>query len=314
MNNAALRSVDMKMEDASLRAVEAREVTKTFGDRRVVSDLSFEVGPGEIFGLIGPNGAGKTTTIRMMMDIVKPDSGQIRVLGRKLDEDTKDSIGYLPEERGLYRKAGVLDSAVFLATLKGMDGQRARTRALELLKRVNLEAHKFKKVEELSRGMSQILQFVVTIIHEPKLVILDEPFANLDPINTELMKEIIYDLRKQGTAIILSTHRMDDVEELCDRVLMVNKGRRVLYGSLSEIKAKFPINSVLVECEGQPGLLKGVTNSKPHGRATELELASSFSAQDVLAQLAEQRVKVNRFEIHTPSLQEIFVQVAKNGP
>lgn len=302
------------MVDAKYCAVEAREVTKAFGDRQVVSELSFEVGPGEIFGLIGPNGAGKTTTIRMMMDIVKPDSGQIRVLGRKLDEDTKDSIGYLPEERGLYRKAGVLDSAVFLATLKGMDSQRAKTRALELLKRVNLEAHKSKKVEELSRGMSQILQFVVTIIHEPKLVILDEPFANLDPINTELMKEIIYDLKKQGTAIILSTHRMDDVEELCDRVLMVNRGKRVLYGSLSEIKARFPSNSVLVECEGQLSTLKGVTNARPHGRATELQLGAGITAQDILAQLVEQRVTVTSFELGTPSLQEIFVQVAKNGP
>ncbi len=304
----------MKAEDAKYRAVEAREITKVFGNRRVVNELSFEVNPAEIFGLIGPIGAGKTTTIRMMMDIVKPDAGQINILGRKLDEDTKDSIGYLPEERGLYRKAGVLDSAVFLATLKGMDSQRAKTRALELLKRVNLEAHKFKKVEELSRGMSQILQFVVTIIHEPKLVILDEPFANLDPINTELMKEIIYDLRKQGTAIILSTHRMDDVEELCDRVLMVNRGERVLYGSLSEIKARFPSNSVLVEYEGKMGALKGVTDARPHGRATELLMGAGITAQDVLAQLVEQRVTVTSFELGTPSLQEIFVQVAKNGP
>ncbi len=304
----------MNTENADHHAVEAWELRKSFGNRPVVDQLSFDVALGEIFGLIGPNGAGKTTTIRMMMDIVKPDSGHVNVLGRRLDEATKDNIGYLPEERGLYRKAGVLDSAVFLATLKGMTSRRAKERALQLLERVNLGPHKSKKVEELSRGMSQILQFVVTIIHEPKLVILDEPFANLDPINTELMKEIIYDLRKQGTAIILSTHRMDDVEELCDRVLMVNRGQRVLYGSLGEIKSAFPSHSVLVECEEELGALKGVTNSRPHGRATELELGDGTGAQDILAQLAQQRAKVTRFEIHTPSLQEIFVQVAKNGP
>jgi len=304
----------MNAVDMNGRAVEAREISKTFGDRRVVDQLSFEVRRGEIFGLIGPNGAGKTTTIRMMMDIVKPDSGELHVLGRTLDDEIKDAIGYLPEERGLYRKAGVLESAVFLATLKGMDAKQAKGRALDLLKRVNLQAHVAKKVEELSRGMSQILQFVVTVIHRPRLVILDEPFANLDPINTELMKQIVYELKEEGTAIILSTHRMDDVEELCDRVLMINRGQRVLYGSLSEIKSRFPGNSVIVECQGPISSLSGVVDTRQHGKGIELTLDGKTQPCDILTQLVERHVNVTRFEIGVPSLQEIFVQVVKNGP
>jgi ABC-2 type transport system ATP-binding protein len=295
-------------------AVEARQISKSFNGRKVVDDLSFDVGMGEIFGLIGPNGAGKTTSIRMMLDIVKPDSGQVEVLGKRLDERTKDIIGYLPEERGLYRKSSVLDSVVFLATLKGMDAQRAKERGLELLRRVNLESHRAKKAEELSRGMAQILQFVVTIVHRPRLVVLDEPFANLDPLNTELMKQMIDELRKEGTAIILSTHRMDDVEELCDRVLMVNQGRRVLYGSLKEIKSRFLSDSVLLEYDGQLGSLIGVVGRHVHGKATELLLDGRTEPRQVLAQLVAQQITINRFEIGTPSLQEIFVRVVRDGP
>jgi ABC-2 type transport system ATP-binding protein len=298
----------------SRHAVEAQRISKSFNVRKVVDDLSFDVGMGEIFGLIGPNGAGKTTTIRMMMDIVRPDSGQVDVLGKKLDEQTKDIIGYLPEERGLYRKSSVLDSVVFLATLKGMEAHKAKARGLDLLKRVNLEAHRAKKAEELSRGMAQILQFVVTVVHSPKLVVLDEPFANLDPLNTELMKQMMDELRKEGTAIILSTHRMDDVEELCDRVLMVNQGRRVLYGSLKEIKSRFRDDSVLLDYEGQLGSLKGVLGTHVHGKTTELLLDGKTEPRQVLAQLMTERITINRFEIGTPSLQEIFVRIVRDGP
>ncbi len=294
-------------------AVCARNVNKSFGGRKVVDDVSFEVATGEIFGLIGPNGAGKTTTIRMMMDIIKPDSGDIIILGEKLDERTKDLLGYLPEERGLYRKTTVNDSLLYLASLKGVDQKTAAARADRWLQRVNMQAHRSKKVEELSRGMSQLIQFLATIIHDPRLLILDEPFANLDPVNTELMKEIIMELRREGRAIILSTHRMNDVEELCDRVLMIDHGQRVLYGGLEDIKARYRSNSVFVEFTGKLGRLDGVVAVQDRGKYTELVLNGRTTPQDILRQLAGQDVNVTRFEQGTPSLQEIFLRVVKGA-
>jgi ABC-2 type transport system ATP-binding protein len=294
-------------------AVEVEDVSKSFGGRKVVDHLSFVVAPGEIFGLIGPNGAGKTTTIRMMMDIIRPDNGKVNVFGERLSETTKDIIGYLPEERGMYRKMNVIDSMVYLASLKSMKETEARERAGRLLQRAGMAMHRGKKVEELSRGMAQLVEFLATIVHEPRLVILDEPFANLDPVNTELMKEIIAELKKQGQAIILSTHRMNDVEELCDRVLMINGGNRVLYGSLGEIKSKYRSDSVILEYEGQLGDIRGVSGTHQHGKYLELILDGKTSPRDILSQLAHQPVSVNRFEIATPSLQEIFVRVARNG-
>ncbi len=293
-------------------AVEVKDVSKAFNNRRVVDCLSFEVNPGEIFGLIGPNGAGKTTTIRMMMDIIKPDEGQVNVFGKKLDEDAKNVIGYLPEERGLYRKTSVFDTLTYLATLKGMDIKVAGVRAEQLLKRVNMEPHRMKKAEELSRGMAQIVQFLITIMHQPQLLILDEPFANLDPVNSELMKEMIAELKEQGEAVILSTHRMNDIEELCDRVLMIDRGQRVLYGGLTEIKAKYRSNSVILEHQGTLEPITGVSSMQEHGKLLELTLDGSASPQSVLRQLADQQISVNRFEISTPSLQEIFLRVVKN--
>jgi len=290
-------------------AVTVNNVCKSFGDKLVVNDVSFSVALGEIFGLIGPNGAGKTTTIRMMMDIIKPDSGEINILGENLSEATKNGIGYLPEERGLYKKISVLESLVYLASLKGISASWARSRAEELLRRVDLLPHKGKRIEELSRGMGQLIQFLVTIIHDPRLVILDEPFAGLDPVNTKLLKEIILDLRSQGKAIILSTHRMNEVEELCDRVLMIDKGHSVLYGELAKIKTKYANNSVFVEFEGKMGKLDGVVSKKDYGQYTELFLDEETTPQKIMQQLVSQGIKINRFEVSTPSLNEIFLQV-----
>ncbi|OGO40301.1 MAG: sodium ABC transporter [Chloroflexi bacterium RBG_16_57_8] len=294
-------------------AVEVQDVTKSFNGRKVVDRLSFVVAPEEIFGLIGPNGAGKTTMIRMMMDIIRPDAGQVSILGKKLGEGTKDVIGYLPEERGMYRKMRVIDSMAYLASLKGMDSKETGERADELLQRVGMAAHRAKKVEELSRGMAQLVEFLTTIMHRPRLLILDEPFANLDPVNVELMKEIIFDLKKQGQAIILSTHRMNDVEELCDRVLMISGGQRVLYGGLAEIKSRFRSDSVILEYGGELGKINGISGTHQHGRYLELILDGKTSPRDILNQLAGQPITVSRFEIATPSLQEIFLRVVKNG-
>jgi len=297
------------MKDTGLPpAAEVNNIAKSYGSKKVVDDVSFCVGRGEIFGLIGPNGAGKTTTIRMMMDIILPDSGSIRILGEKINPDSKNKIGYLPEERGLYKKLSVLQTLVYLSALKGYPVKDNRIE--ELLQRVDLLSHKDKKVEELSRGMSQLIQFLVTIIHDPQLIILDEPFANLDPVNTELIKEIIFELRKQGKAIILSTHRMNEVEELCDRILMIDNGRNVLYGKLADIKKKYRNNSVLVDCEGELGELDGVLRQRKDEGYIELFLDGKTSPQKVLSQILDMGVTINRFEVSTPALNDIFLQVA----
>jgi ABC-2 type transport system ATP-binding protein len=289
-------------------AAEVSRIVKSFADKLAVDDLSFSVAQGEMFGLIGPNGAGKTTTIRMMMDIIKPDSGKVTILGKKLGEATKNRLGYLPEERGLYKKLGVLDSIIYLASLKGMDRHSAEEKANELLNRTDMLPHKRKKVEELSKGMGQIIQFIVTIIHDPKLVILDEPFAGLDPVNTELLKGMIADLRNQGKAVILSTHQMNQVEELCDRILMINKGHAVLYGGLSEIRSRYRGNSVLLDFKGELGEVPGVTAKRPHKGYTELILDDKTTPKEVLAYLAKRNIDISRFEVATPSLNEIFLK------
>ncbi len=291
-------------------AIEVKNVVKAYADKRAVDDLSFSVECGEIFGLIGPNGAGKTTTIRMMMDIIEPDSGGVNILGEKLGEKTKDRLGYLPEERGLYKKQRVIDSILYFASLKGMSRPAALSRADELLAKTGMTAARNKKVEELSKGMGQIIQFIVTVIHDPELLVLDEPFSGLDPVNTELLKGMVQEMRGKGKAIILSTHQMNQVEELCDRVLMVDHGRSVLYGDLKTIKNRYRGDSVIVEVEGEMGEVPGVVKTTPRKGYVELSLAKGTAPQAVLANLVGRGLTVNRFEIATPSLNEIFISLA----
>ncbi len=293
-------------------SVEVDHILKAYGNRAVVNDVSFDVSEGEIFGLIGPNGAGKTTTIRMMMDIIKPDSGGIKILGEKLNEDSKNKIGYLPEERGLYKKLSIAESITYFAALKGVTSQTARGRGEELLKKAELLPHKNKRIEELSRGMGQIVQVIITIVHEPKLIILDEPFAGLDPVNTQLLKDLMIEMKNKGKTIIMSTHRMNDIEELSDRLLMINKGRTVLYGSLDEIKSRYRNNSVVVEYQGELGEIEGVTSLHRHNRAVELMLDDKTTPQMLLQRLVGKGIMINRFELSTPSLNEIFIRVAGN--
>jgi ABC-2 type transport system ATP-binding protein len=293
----------------TIHSLEVSEVVKTFDSTRVVDDISFNVNPGEIFGLIGPNGAGKTTTIRMIMDIIRPDTGQIKVFDSLINEHAKDSIGYLPEERGLYRKQTLLQSLHYIAALKGVERQRADRKADDLLKRAGMTSHKNKKIEELSRGMSQLAQFLITIIHEPNLIILDEPFANLDPVNTELLKEIIFELRGQRKAIILSTHRMNEVEELCDRVFMINKGKGVLYGRLNDIKSRYRKNDIYLEYEGELGYLRDVEVRQERQGSAELILNKDVTPEKILEQLLAKGVRISRYEISTPPLHDIFLQI-----
>jgi ABC-2 type transport system ATP-binding protein len=241
---------------------------------------------------------------------MKPDSGEVKIFGHPMNEACKNHIGYLPEERGLYKKLTAIDLILYLASLKGMDKVTAAKKAHELLERTGMLESKKKKIKAMSKGMAQIIQFIVTIIHDPKLIILDEPFSGLDPVNTELMKNIIGDLRDEGKAIILSTHQMNQVEELCDRVLMINQGQAVLYGDLKETMATFRKNSVRVAIDGELGDLPGVIEKKPCKDSLELVLAPDTTPQVILDRLRDRGITINRFEIAAPSLNEIFLNLA----
>ena len=294
---------------AGVPTVEARHIVKTYSSKKAVDDLSFTVHPGEILGLIGPNGSGKTSTIRILMDIIRPDSGAVLLFGGARTASTKRRLGYLPEERGLYRKLSVMDCIIYLASLLGMEKPAAERRAGELLERTGLAAWRERKVEALSKGMGQLVQFIVAVIHGPDLVILDEPFSGLDPMNVELLKTMVGELKGQGKAIILSTHGMGDVEELCDRVLMVNAGRAILYGDVREIRSRYGANSILLDAAGEIGKIPGVIESRTRRGHVELILAPGAAPQGILEYLVHRGTVVRHFEAAAPSLNEIFLQV-----
>lgn len=292
------------------KALHAESVSKSFGAVRAVDDISFQVDHGEIFGLLGPNGAGKTTTIRMILDIIRPDHGQIEVLGGPMSEDKKARIGYLPEERGLYEDMTLLDTLLFLGQLKGLSRSIAGARAEKYLEEVELWDVRDRKIEALSRGMTQKAQFVAATMHEPELVIVDEPFAGLDPVNTGIIKGLLYQLRDQGAAIIMSTHQMNRVEEMCERILLIDRGRRVLYGPVGEIRDHFATHAVEVEVEGELLQVPGVEREIIHDGSHRLVLSEGTVPEDVLRTLAgRQDLRVRRFESVRASLEEIFVQV-----
>jgi len=290
--------------------VEVNNVTKRYGNRTVVDDVSFTVSGHEILGIIGPNGAGKTTNIRMVMDVIKPDSGSVLVFGKKFSDDIKDRIGYLPEERGLYRKLHIIDSMVYLATLKGMSIHTAKQKADEWLTRVGFQNYRNRKIEELSHGMAQIVQILVAILHDPQVIILDEPFNGLDPVNVKMVKDMILELKAQGKAIMLSTHRMNEVEELCNRIFMISKGKNVLYGDIDEIKGKFKSDSILLDYDGDIGKIDGVEVKPVKNHTVEIHTHGNLTHQQLLEQLVARKVIINKFEIATPSLNDIFIQVA----
>jgi ABC-2 type transport system ATP-binding protein len=293
-----------------MTAVVVHNLYKSYGDQVAVRDLSFTIEPGEMLGLIGPNGAGKSSTIKMILDFMKPDSGQVEILGGPMSEATKDRIGYLPEEKGLYRKLSAIDQILYLASLKGMGKAAASARAHELLRRTGMLDSKRKKIKEMSKGMGQMIQLIVTIVHDPELVLLDEPFSGLDPVNTELLKSIVAELRDQGKAVILSTHQMNQVEEMCDRVLMINHGSAVLYDEMRAIRTKFRKKTLMVDVDGDLPDVPGVVEARPGREATELVLAPGVTPQIVLDQLRERGAAINRFEITTPTLHDIFLRLA----
>ncbi len=289
-------------------------VQKSFGLVQAVKDVSFEVYSGEIFGLLGPNGAGKTTTIRMLLDIFKPDGGEVSVFGGRMTEEQKHRIGYLPEERGLYQDQKLDQVLVYLATLKGLERGEAQERLQGWLERLDLADHREKKVQELSKGMQQKAQIISTLIHEPELLVIDEPFAGLDPVNTRLVKEIIEEQRKAGRAIIMSTHQMYQVEALCNRIVLINAGETVLYGEVNQIKRDFAGNAILLQGEDAAyETLPGVLEARRQNGMWHLALDSGTSPQAVFRALAAREIHIEHFEIAAPSLDDIFVNVVKQG-
>ena len=302
-----------------MHTVEVSHVAKAFGDVHAVADVSFEVGKGEIFGLLGPNGAGKTTTIRLMLDIFKPESGTVSILGGPMSEDKKDRIGYMPEERGLYQEITLERCLIHLATLKGVPQGEARARLEAQLRRWDLTAHRAKKVKELSKGMQQKAQIINTVLHRPELVIVDEPFAALDPVNTQLVKDLMRELRDEGITIIMSTHQMHQVEELCDRILLIDDGVNVLYGELDEIRRRYASRAVVVRAAGdrpaegaqEDFRVGGVAEVLPHNSAFRLLLTEESTPQQVLSELVGRGIVLEKFEIAVPTLDEIFIRVVE---
>jgi ABC-2 type transport system ATP-binding protein len=293
-------------------AVRLGGVTKRFGSQVAVDNLSLDVPEGSIYGFIGPNGSGKTTTIRMILHIFLPDEGEIEVLGERTTRAANDQIGYLPEERGLYKKQTVRRVLLYFAALKGMSGGEAKPAIEGWLERMGLAECADRKVEALSKGMAQKIQFISAVIARPRLLILDEPFSGLDPVNLEVIREAILDLRRQGTTVIFSTHDMAVAEKMCDAIFMIYKGRKVLDGDLGGIKAAYGTDVLHVSGEGDLGfltLLSGVEHVRDLGRYCEVRYRGD--SQELLREVAA-RVRVRHFEIASPSLHDIFVRIA--GP
>jgi ABC-2 type transport system ATP-binding protein len=296
--------------------LELRNIRKVFGEKVAVDNLSLEVPKGMIYGVIGPNGAGKTTTIRMIMDITRPDSGEVLLEGKPVDRDFKNRVGYLPEERGLYKKMTLAEVMVYMGELKGQSADSIRPKLDPWLERMDLLGYKNRKVEELSKGMAQKLQFITTIIHDPDIIILDEIFSGLDPLNMELIKGILMDLKREGRTILFSTHVMEQAEKLCDHVCMISQGKKVIDGRLTDVKAQFGKNSVHVQVEGDGRFIEGLPGVKAiieFNNYFELRIEEKADTNVILKAIVD-RVRVLRFDLVEPSLYDIFIDVAKVHP
>jgi ABC-2 type transport system ATP-binding protein len=289
--------------------VELAGVTKAYENKVAVSSLSLSIEAGQMFGLLGPNGAGKTSSIRMMMGITVPDSGRVQLFDKPFVRESLDRVGYLPEERGLYKKMKVLDQLVFFGQLHGLAENEARTRSVDWAKRMEIDGSLAKRTEELSKGMQQKIQFIATLLHEPGLIVMDEPFSGLDPINALLMERTLLDLKAQGRAILFSTHRMDQVEKLCDSICLINNGEAVLSGNLREIKGRYERNHVIVEFEGSPSFLNSaeIAEAKNFSGHAEIKLKPHGDSQKLLREAAN-GATIYRFELVEPSLEEIFIE------
>ena len=296
--------------------LQVAHLRKDFNTVRAVDDVSFEVQRGEIFGFLGPNGAGKTTTIRVILNILEPDGGEALYDGRKFSDRTRDLLGYLPEERGLYKKSKILDTILYFAELRGVARGRAKAEAYRWLKRFSLLEYAERKVEELSKGNQQKVQFIIAVLHGPELIILDEPFSGLDPVNQILFKDILLELKKEGKAVIFSTHQMEQAEKLSDSLCLINKGRVVLGGTVRDVKRRYGANSLHVEFEGDASFLStlpGVSRALIYSNSAELELSRDAKTQSILSGMLG-KLEVRKFELVEPSLQSIFIQVVGGIP
>jgi ABC-2 type transport system ATP-binding protein len=289
--------------------VELQHVRKAYDTKIAVADLSFTIEPGSMFGLLGPNGSGKTSSIRMIIGITVPDSGTINLFGQPFHRSILKRVGYLPEERGLYKKMKVMDQLIFLGQLHGLDATTASKRAHVWCEKLQITEAIHKKTEELSKGMQQKIQFISTLLHEPELIIMDEPFSGLDPVNAVLLMDTLVDLRKQGRTILFSTHRMDQVEKLCDNICLIHNSHLVLSGSMREIKSRYPVNRVLINFTGDDSFLNHPTihSAKNYGGHAEIRLKEGADAQALLA-AAIVKARVTRFEVMEPTLEEIFIE------
>jgi ABC-2 type transport system ATP-binding protein len=289
--------------------VELAEVTKAYENKVAVSRLSLSIQAGQMFGLLGPNGAGKTSSIRMMMGITGPDSGAVRLFDKPFERASLDRVGYLPEERGLYKKMKVIDQLVFFGELHGLAAAEARKRAVTWAERLEIADALEKKTEELSKGMQQKIQFIACLLHDPGLIVMDEPFSGLDPVNAVLLQDALLELKAEGRAILFSTHRMDQVEKLCDSICLINNGEAVLSGNLREIKGSYERNRVIIEFQGSADFLSSpeIAEARNYAGHAEIRLQPHGDAQKLLHQAAAMAT-IYRFELVEPSLEEIFIQ------
>jgi len=289
--------------------VELAGVTKAYESKVAVRDLSLSIESGQMFGLLGPNGAGKTSSIRMMMGITMPDSGTVKLFDKPFDRTSLERVGYLPEERGLYKKMKVQEQLVFFGQLHGLSPSDAEKRAVGWAKRLDIDEALPKKTEELSKGMQQKIQFIGSLLHDPGLIVMDEPFSGLDPVNAKLLEQTLLDLKKEGRAIVFSTHRMDQVEKLCDSICLIKKGEAVLSGRVREIKSRYERNHIIVEFEGKADFLSSaeIAEAQNFSGHAEIKLKPHGDAQKLL-QEASGMARIYRFEMVEPSLEEIFIQ------
>jgi ABC-2 type transport system ATP-binding protein len=292
-----------------MNIVELNGISKTYDTKVAVDALSLQIEAGKMFGLLGPNGAGKTSTIRMMIGITMPDSGTVTLFGQPFSRKNLNRVGYLPEERGLYKKMKVIDQLVFLGQLHGLDAATANSRSRQWCERLQILDAIDLKTEELSKGMQQKIQFISTLLHEPALIIMDEPFSGLDPVNTQLLQETLLELKSAGKAIVFSTHRMDQVEKLCDSICLIDGGKAVLSGGMRELKSRYPRNHVMIDFEGDNSFVNhpAVKEYKAFAGHVEIQLRDGADAQDLL-RAACQNAKIYKFELMEPSLEEIFIQ------
>jgi ABC-2 type transport system ATP-binding protein len=293
--------------DAAIRLTGVR---KAYSGHVAVEALSLDIPRGGAFGLLGPNGAGKTTTLRMVMNILRPDAGTIEILGAPAGQETRDRVGYMPEERGLYPRMALEEQLLFFAALKGVPRAEAARRLPPWLERMGLSAWRHRKLNELSKGMQQKAQFIATVLHDPEVLILDEPLSGLDPVGVNLMRDVFVDLRRQGKTVVLSSHQMETVERLCDSIALIDRGRKVLEGTVNDVKSRHGKNTIVLAYDGDGsfiGSLPGVLKVSDFGRYVEVRMADGADAQAIL-RAASERLRVSRFEVVEPSLHDIFVE------